>query len=211
MRYAHLARPSSVFAAALLVLLAVGRTRAGETAPCPDCRGSGKLQNRCEKCQGAGKLECAFCKGKQRGRSNADRSTGVISCTDCAGKGFLIGAAGGQVKCARCRGAGAFQCPKCHDGQCQCEACGGTGKTSTPCPRCAGTGRIRVAGDPEILKLEAERADLRLRIAQLTKEIETLKKRLGELDSKMGTLVPAERIPPKQGDPKLPPRKEDDF
>jgi DnaJ-class molecular chaperone len=176
-------------AVAMLGLLALaGRADDGEdTFPgkCYDCRGMAVQLVACDKCKGTGGTgeQCPTCRGK--GPGGADKSTGVITCPDCAGARWKHDIWGVRCACVRCNAAGAFKCPDCVNGSVKCTACKGTGKVSRPCPRCGGTGIA--GGRRDIQDLEAKRIHLQQQIAKLNQQLAEAKKQLEDVEGQLVT------------------------
>ncbi len=189
-------RHSSFAIAALLCLVLGGGARAAE---CTNCTGTGILVKKCPDCGGKGNHQCQFCKGMElRG---TDRSTGVIVCTTCGGRGWFRGAAGGRVPCKRCQGKGRFKCPKCVRGIITCKTCSGAGQLTSKCPVCAGTGKVAAGANKDALR--AERARLAKRLEELRAQFAEIRKRLAEIDKQLGIKPPAP-------DHNKPPEKDDE-
>lgn len=98
--------------------------------PCKDCKEAGEFN--CGSCNQTGKITCVTCNGNRK-----------INCSACNGYG--------ELNCGTCSGAGRFDtnCPACHKGGVDCNACGGKGHHRTsngdkfPCRSCNGTGDDR--------------------------------------------------------------------
>ena len=199
-------------AVAMLGLLALaGRADDGEAnfpGKCYDCQGMGVRLVPCDKCKGTGGNgeQCPTCKG--RGPGGADKSTGVITCPDCAGARWKHDIWGVRCACVRCNAAGAFRCPDCVNGSTKCLTCKGAGKISRPCPRCGGTGIA--GGKRNIQDLEAKRIHLQQEIAKLDGQLAEAKKQLKDVEGQLVTAraqaqPPVTADPPKKPDP--PPEK----
>ncbi|MBI3267790.1 MAG: PDZ domain-containing protein [Planctomycetes bacterium] len=120
-----------------------GSVAAGDSAPCPTCKGKG-LGTPCAPCKGSGQVVCPRCGGKKVLRMiQAGRGQTIPDgCPDCGGKRGQEGT--GHVDCPTCKHTGKGPCADCHGtgkvaGTAPCAACKGTGKA--PCAACAGSGR----------------------------------------------------------------------
>lgn len=94
---------------------------------CSPCAETGALG--CKKCQEVGSFLCDICEGDKQ-----------IDCPTCDGFG--------ELNCRNCGGSGAYEqdCPACHRGMINCDACSGRGhhygkdSNKYDCRQCDGTG-----------------------------------------------------------------------
>jgi DnaJ-class molecular chaperone len=124
---------------------------------CKECK-DGKIV--CEECKGKGKLnqKCSACGGEGRTRppGAVGKTDITVKCRNCDGNGFFKDAG-----CPGCAKTGQKNCPaclgrpwhdrkcsvaECRDGRIRCAECGGKCKVHPKCGECDGKGRIRPAG-----------------------------------------------------------------
>ncbi|MHC4606261.1 MAG: DnaJ-like cysteine-rich domain-containing protein [Planctomycetota bacterium] len=128
--------------------------------PCPQCRGSKKIDLRCDACDGDGKIE----------GPHGD----WVRCRKCRGNGYVAKG----VRCPTCKGKGRERCSHCKGDEWyvtlpdrvrlsdvvteqECPACSGRGtvfrNVARFCPKCGGLGALLFPAEKPTMGLPLER------------------------------------------------------